>query len=83
VAGATVVVAGPQAARSMPVTTTSDISNSVERFTISLLFILWITFGWVWVEIEKLYQDLAPPLSRSKEHYTSFWINSNLLVWVS
>jgi hypothetical protein len=39
VAGATVVAAGPQAVRIMLVTTTSEISKNVERFTISLLLI--------------------------------------------
>jgi hypothetical protein len=37
VAGVTVVTAGPQAVRIMLVTTTSVMSNNIDRFTISLL----------------------------------------------
>jgi hypothetical protein len=37
VAGTTAVAAGPQAVKIMPVSTTSDMSKYIERFTISLL----------------------------------------------
>jgi hypothetical protein len=61
VAGATVVAAGPHAARIMPDITTSEMSKNVERFTISLLNIICV-IGLDLGKTINLYQDGTPPL---------------------
>jgi hypothetical protein len=80
VAGTTAVAvaAGPQPERIMLVTTTSDMSKNIERFTISLLLnYRKIKFGFV--SRKQIVSVPGASFPRNKGHYTIIWANSNHL----